>query len=46
VKDPDSRLLKELQLGQKAYMKKKRAEERRGPTPERSPSPPVARRRY
>jgi len=46
VKNPDPRLLRDLQISQKAYMKKKKEEEGREDTPDRSPSPPVTRRRY
>jgi splicing factor U2AF subunit len=46
VRQPSPALLKELQLSQMTYLKKKKAEEGRGDTRERSPSPPVTRRRY
>jgi splicing factor U2AF 35 kDa subunit len=46
VKNPDARLLRDLQLSQKAYIKKKKAEEGREDTPDRSPSPPVTRKRF
>jgi len=46
VKKPDSRLLRDLQLAQKSYIMNKRATDGRDATPERSPSPPVTRRRY
>jgi splicing factor U2AF 35 kDa subunit len=46
VKKPNPVLLKELQLSQRAYQQKKKAEEGREDTPERSPSPPVTRRWY